>query len=227
MSTILHLPDSIDIEVLFADCDIDFNDVAIFPKERTDEYKESQERKAVQREQQRARSQRYIENHHDEILERKRKRYAENIEYYRALGLAYYSLMPSEVREQNKARLRERYANDIEYRERVLATNAKSRAKIKSLDINAYYEKRRESGRKFYAEHREQEQARSRAKYAKNKEKHNALTKKWYAEHREEVLAKMREKRLAKKAAKAAATLQQNEKLNLNLNSKQTENKDT
>lgn len=226
MSTILHLPDNIDIQELFADCDIDFNNPILFPKERNDDYKEFQERKAIKREQQRIRSQRYKERHGDEILERKRKRYADNLEYYRALGMAYYHLMSSEVREKKNARLRERYANDTEYREKVLATNKKCKLKAKSLDINAYYEKRRESGRKFYAEHREQQQARSRANYAKNKEKHNALTKKYYAEHREEILAKMREKRIAQKAEKAVATSQQNEKLNLNSNSKQTENKD-
>ena len=68
MSMQICLPDNIDIVALFADCDIDFNDPVIFPKKRSDEYIEWQEREAERQ---------------NKKIERARQYYWEHLEYYR------------------------------------------------------------------------------------------------------------------------------------------------
>ena len=76
MNTKIRLPDNIDIQALFTDCDLDFNDPVIFPKERSAEFKEWQYREAKRLEQQRIYAREYRAKNCDRINAQKRKAYA-------------------------------------------------------------------------------------------------------------------------------------------------------
>ncbi|MBD5131081.1 MAG: hypothetical protein HDT28_00565 [Clostridiales bacterium] len=261
MNTNWHLPDNLDIQALFADCGIDLNDPAIFPKERTPEYIEWQERERQRQEKARA----WRKANREHLNEWMRNYRVKRVDYCRALARASYWCN----RDKKLQYFRNRWQNDPEYRK----AHAEYCQKQRSENHEAYNEKQRD----YYARTREKRCARARELYyinhddriakqrarrEKNRDKINARMREWTALNRDLLNAKARERdhkrrqsqeylddyrakkrayyaknkercveyqrawRARKKAEKTVATSQQSEKLNLNSNSKLTENKD-
>ena len=172
----MRLPDNIDIQALFADCDIDFNDTVIFPKERSAEFKEWQEREVERRKKQ------------AETVKAYRHKYPEKMRAYRRE--LYYNETP-EQKILRKARV-ERYQNKI------------NRVKSKATNLEMYKATREHENairRQWYAALSDERKEILRAKCREQKKKWQVEHRAEYLE-RERVRSRLR--RAKKRAEKAA-----------------------
>ncbi len=135
MSMQICLPDNIDIVALFADCDIDFNDPVIFPKKRSDEYIEWQEREAERQNKKIERARQYYWEHLEYYREYEKKRRAKQREYLRAYRAANHEIL-------NEKRSKYRAANRDKINAMKRECYARKTDKYREYSCN-YYAKRK------------------------------------------------------------------------------------
>ena len=201
MNTRIHLPDNIDIQALFADCDIDFNDPVIFPKERSAEFKEWQEREAERLERRRIYDQEYKAKNRDRINAQKRKAYANETPEQMELRKIRVerSLLKNSTVAKAKATNMEAYKAD---RERENARKRQAYANMTKEQKQKEFARALKAQRKRRAEHRPEDM-----------ERHRREVRDYKLRYPEKVRAKNRAYNARKRAEKLAQ--------------QQTENKDT